>query len=52
LVRDENIQVLHGFDPSSDTQVYLKSDIFNNDVLKELASLLEDAPEVRIYSVF
>lgn len=52
LVRDEDVQVLHGFDSVSDAQVYLKSDIFNNDVVTELAPLLEAAPEIRIYSVF
>jgi len=49
LVRDEDVQVLHGFDNVADAQAYLASDLFKNDVVKELTPLLKSAPEVRIY---
>ena len=49
LVRDEDVQVLHGFDNVADAQAYLASNLFKNDVAKELMPLLKSAPEVRIY---
>ena len=49
LVRDEDVQVLHGFRDAADAQAYMKSNLFENDVVKELAPLLKSAPEVRIY---
>ena len=51
LVRDEDVQVLHGFKSIGDAQNYLKSDLFNNDVVKALTPLLKAGPEVRIYTV-
>lgn len=51
LVRDEDVQVLHGFASVADAQAYLKSDLFNQDVVKGLAPHLDAAPEVRIYDV-
>ena len=52
VIRDEDVQVLHGFDSVENAQAYLKSDIFSNDVVRELTPLLVSDPEVRIYSVF
>ena len=49
LVRDEDVQVLHGFDNVADANAYLTSDLFENDVVKELTPLLKSAPEVRVY---
>jgi len=49
LVRDEDVQVLHGFANTVDANAYLKSDIFNKDVVSELGPLLDADPEVRIY---
>lgn len=49
LVREEDVQVLHGFDKLADAQAYLSSDLFKNDVVKELSPLLKSAPDVRIY---
>jgi hypothetical protein len=49
LVRDEDVQVLHGFDNVADATAYLTSDLFENDVVKELKPLLKSAPEVRVY---
>ena len=49
LIRDDDVQVLHGFATTDDANSYLKSDIFNNDVVTELGPLLDADPEVRIY---
>jgi hypothetical protein len=49
LVRNEDVQVLHGFKSVSDAQAYLTSDLFKNDVVRELSPLLQAAPEVRVY---
>lgn len=51
LIRDEDVQVLHGFASVADAQAYLKSDLFNQDVVKGLAPHLEAAPEVRLYDL-
>ena len=51
LIRDEDVQVLHGFASVSDANAYLKSELFNRDVVKGLAPYLDADPEVRIYDV-
>ncbi len=51
LIRDEDVQVLHGFSSEKNAQAYLETELFSNDVVGELKSLLEAAPEVHIYSV-
>ena len=51
LIRDEDVQVLHGFKSEEEAQAYLKTDLFNNDVVKELSPLFDRAPEIKIYSV-
>jgi hypothetical protein len=51
LVRDEDVQVLHGFDSTANAQAYLKSSLFEKDVVSELKPLLDAQPEVRIYEV-
>lgn len=51
LVRDDDVQVLHGFHSTDEAHAYLKSDLFNNDVVRELGPLLAADPEVRIYMV-
>ena len=50
LIRDDDVQVLHGFKTRTDAENYLKSDLFNNDVVAGLKPLLKAAPEVRIYT--
>jgi hypothetical protein len=50
LVRDDDVQVLHGFDSVQSAEAYLKSALFNDDVVKALAPLLDSAPEVRVYT--
>jgi hypothetical protein len=51
LVRDEDVQVLHGFDTAENASGYLQSELFNADVVGGLKPLLDAAPEVRIYQV-
>lgn len=51
LVRQEDVQVLHGFDSVENAEAYLKTDLFNNDVVVGLKPFLEAAPEIRIYAV-
>ena len=51
LVRDEDVQVLHGFDTVEHAAAYLKSELFNADVVKGLTPLWSAEPEVRIYAV-
>ena len=51
LVRDEDVQVLHGFESVEAANAYLKTELFNNDVVKELSPLFDKAPEIKIYAV-
>ena len=50
LIRDEDVQVLHGFDTVAHANAYLTNPLFTNDVVGELGPLLKAAPEIRIYS--
>jgi len=52
LMRTEDVQVLHGFESEADAKAYLTTDIFQNDVVRELKPYLESDPEIRIYSIF
>ena len=52
LLRTDDVQVLHGFESEADAKAYLSTDIFQNDVVRELKPYLESDPEIRIYSVF
>jgi hypothetical protein len=49
LVRDDDVQVLHGFDTAEQANAYLKTGLFPSDVVGALKPLLDDAPDVRIY---
>ncbi|WP_235923551.1 MULTISPECIES: hypothetical protein [Hyphomicrobiales] len=51
LVRDEDVQVLHGFDTTANASAYLESKLFADDVVGGLKPLLAAAPEIRIYDV-
>ncbi|AFQ51138.1 hypothetical protein PI86_06055 [Burkholderia sp. A9] len=51
LLRDEDVQVLHGFDTEVNANAYLQSDLFTADVVGGLQPLLDAAPDVRIYQV-
>ncbi len=50
LLREEDVQVLHGFDTVEHAAAYLKSSLFNNDVVAALAPHLSAEPEIRIYA--
>jgi hypothetical protein len=49
LVREEDVQVLHGFDTKENALAYLSSDMFTSDVVVELKPLLDAEPDVRVY---
>ncbi|MGW0456474.1 hypothetical protein [Streptomyces tendae] len=49
LVRDEDVQVLHGFRGLADAKAYLTSELFTRDVVGGLSPLLESDPDVRVY---
>ena len=49
LIRDEDVQILHGFDSLPNATAYLSNALFNKDIVGELSPLLDAAPEVRIY---
>ncbi|EAZ9312830.1 hypothetical protein CBJ28_07535 [Salmonella enterica] len=51
LIRDEDVQVLHGFETTAQAQVYLTSELFTKDVVEELKPFLNQAPDIRIYYV-
>ena len=51
LVRDDDVQVLHGFDSVENAQAYLQSTLFTQDVVGELGPLLDAEPDIRIYNV-
>ena len=49
LVRDEDVEVLHGFDTTEQANAYLETGLFTSDVVGALKPLLDAAPDVRIY---
>jgi len=51
LIREEDVQVLHGFESTEDANAYLKTELFNNDVVKELSPLFDKTPEIKIYAI-
>lgn len=51
LVRDEDVQVMHGFDSVEHAKAYLKSDLFTKKVFPGLKPTWSADPEVRIYEV-
>jgi hypothetical protein len=50
LIRDDDVQVLHGFATRQQAEAYLSSEIFTKDVVVGLKPLLKADPEVRIYT--
>ena len=52
LVRDEDVQVLHGFDSSESAGAYLATEMFRNDVFVGLQPLWRSDPAGKIYEVF
>ena len=51
LVRDEDVQVLHGFENAETARAYLESELFKNDVFVSLKPLWSEDPAVSIYTV-
>jgi hypothetical protein len=49
LLREEDVQVLHGFDSRAAAEAYLTSTLFGNDVVRELKPYLAADPEIRVY---
>jgi hypothetical protein len=49
LLRDEDVQVLHGFESREAAESYLGSALFTEDVVGALTPYLLADPEVRIY---
>ena len=51
LVRDEDVQVIHGFDSLEHAKAYLDTDMFKNDVFVGLKPTWSAEPDVRFYEV-
>lgn len=51
LIRDEDVQVLHGFASAEDAAAYLESELFQKDVAAGLQPLWDKDPDIRIYTV-
>ncbi len=49
LVREADVQVLHGFDTTKNAENYLQSPLFNNDVVNALKPFLMADPDIKIY---
>jgi hypothetical protein len=49
LVREQDVQVIHGFESRASAEKYLASKLFGVDVVGELQPLLAADPEIRIY---
>ena len=51
LVRDEDVQVIHGFDSMEHAKAYLESDLFKTKVAPGLQPTWAAAPDIRFYTV-
>ena len=51
LLREEDVQVLHGFESRASAERYLASRLFGNNVVGELKPYLAADPEIRIYEL-
>lgn len=51
LVRDEDVQVIHGFDSVEHAKAYLESDLFTTKVAPALQPTWAADPDIRIYEV-
>ena len=47
----KDVQALHGFGSMERANAYLKTELFEKNVVRELGSLLEKASQIRIYAV-
>lgn len=50
LIRDEDVQVIHGFDSMENAKAYLETEMFENDVAKGLQPTWADEPDIRFYT--
>ncbi|BCH34506.1 hypothetical protein MesoLjLc_64360 [Mesorhizobium sp. L-8-10] len=50
LARDEDVQVLHGFDTVENARRYLASKLFTDDVVTGSKPLLTADPEIRVHA--
>lgn len=50
LVRDQDVQVLHGFESVEHASAYVQSALFTQDVVTALKPLLRASPDIRIYA--
>ena len=50
LVREEDLQVLHGFDTMENASAYLKSPI-GKEILGQLAEISDGKPSIAVYNV-
>ena len=51
LVRDEDVQVLHGFETAEQASAYLSSELFTTKVVPGLTPLFKADPDIRVYTV-
>jgi hypothetical protein len=51
LLRDEDVQVLHGFDSVDHANAYLRSRLFERDVVGALSPLLDAPADIRVYTL-
>ena len=51
LVRDKDVQVIHGFDSMEHAKAYLDTDMFKNDVVAGLQPTWSADPDIRFYTV-
>lgn len=51
LVRDEDVQVLHGFETLEQANAYLTSELFTTKVVPGLTPLFKADPDIRVYTV-
>ncbi len=51
LIRENDVQVIHGFDSMEHAKAYLNSDMFKNDVFVGLKPTWAADPDVRFYEV-
>lgn len=51
LVRDEDVQVIHGFDSAEHAKAYLSSELFTTKVAPGLKPTWAKDPDIRIYTV-
>ena len=51
LVRDEDVQVIHGFDSMEHAKAYLESDLFKTKVAPGLQPTWAADPDIRFYDV-